>query len=84
MSDYYDTDDADAPRELTEYHGLRVGMRVRYENPAWRQPDGTYRTGGMDGPLIVSALYAFGERDVQAVLNDGEIECNADNLTADE
>lgn len=86
MSKFYDTDpdDPDAPRELTEYasphHGtIKPGDRVAYENPAWRRGDGTYRTGGMDGPLVITEIISSGDF-VTAVLNDGEYECNADNL----
>jgi hypothetical protein len=81
MSDFYSTDpdDPDAPVLLDEWNGLRPGASVVYENPAWQQPDGSYKTGGMDGPLVVTELYAFGEH-VTAILNDGEWECNAANL----
>jgi hypothetical protein len=81
MSRFYETDptDPDAPRELPEYRGLRPGMSVRYENPAWRQPDGMFKTGGMDGPLMISEIIDFADC-VTAILNDGEWEVNADNL----
>lgn len=90
MSDpYYNLDDPDGPTALQQYGLLRVGMRVRYCNPAFLQPDGTYKTGGMDPPLVVSGLYQHpfprfgGEEDhpqVSAVLNEGEWEVSADNL----
>jgi hypothetical protein len=95
MSRFYGTSpaDPDGPRELTEYRGprhglLRPGFRVAYENPAWLQPDGSYRTGGLDGPLTVTELIDLGgdgvpwleSGRVQAVLNDGEYEVSADNL----
>jgi hypothetical protein len=88
MSRFYDTSlaDPDAPRVLTEYRGphhglLRPGFRVAYENPAWQQPDGSYETGGLDGPLTVTELIDFGEGSpVQAILDDGMYEVSADNL----
>ena len=90
MSDskFYNTDpdDIDAPRVLAEWRGLRPGSRVVYENPAWRQADGTYKTGGMDGTYTVTELVALdGEgwiADVLAVLDDGAYEVNAANLRA--
>lgn len=82
-SNYYITDpgDPDAPVRLTEYNGLHDGASVAYENPAWRQPDGTYYTGGMDPPLVVTEILQVGPH-VTAILNDGEWETNADNLRA--
>lgn len=91
-SRFYDNDqnDPDAPRLLIEYYGphyglLRPGDQVVYENPSWQQPDGSYRTGGMDPPLQVDELIDFGadcDCPPQAVLNNGEWECSADNLRA--
>ena len=97
MTDFYSTDpdDPDAPELLNEYRVpsrdviLRPGMSVLYQNPAWQQPDGTYKTAGMDPPLVVTALFRFpqemhDEPDyVQAILNNGEWEVNADNLVPD-
>ena len=84
MSRFYETDpdDPDAPVELDEYNGLRPGMRVLYQNPAWRMPDGTFKTGGMDPPLVIDEILRFPTEIplVQAVVNGGEWECNADNL----
>jgi hypothetical protein len=91
VSRFYNTgpDDSQAPRELEEYDGphhgvIRVGDRVVYENPAFRKPDGSYKTGGMDGELVVEEIIDFGVEGVppQAVLNDGQWECSADNLRA--
>lgn len=96
MSRFYrtDPDDPTAPVELREHTGrwhgvIRPGDLVAYENPATRREDGTYRAHGMDGPLAVTEIIDFGDdpdepghRFVQAVLNDGEYECNADNLRA--
>ena len=88
-SRYYDTDpgDPEAPVALGEYHGIHPSDHVVYENPAWRQPDGSYRTGGMDPPLVVDAIHRFpgsedlGDDDqVLAIINGGEWEVNADNL----
>jgi hypothetical protein len=95
-----DPDDPEAPVVIEEYNGLHPGMHVVYQNPAWRQPDGSYKTGGMDPPLVITELVrmpGLEERRVQdrvaaehrpvavqpvvqAVLNDGEWEVNADNL----
>jgi hypothetical protein len=86
LGKWYDTDpdDPEAPIRLTEYNGLKDGMRVRYENP--------HAGHQLEGPLTVSALFSFEKRFapgkdepgrvlmVQAILNDGEYECNADNL----
>ena len=86
MSGYYHTDptDPEAPVELTEYNGLRPGMRVIYTNPAFQQPDGTYKPAGMDPPLILTALYRMGDSGyTEAIVNGGEWEVNADNLSID-
>jgi hypothetical protein len=91
MSKFWTTDptDPEAPVVLAEYNGLRPGMHVRYQNPAWQQPDGSYRTGGMDPPLVISELVRFSEYTedgggyVTAVINDGEWEVSADNLVPD-
>jgi hypothetical protein len=87
MGKYYETDpnDPEAPVELTEYGDLRVGSKVRYQNLSWFKPDGTYATAGMDDVYTVYALYRFpemvGEGDyVEAILDDGEWQVNADNL----
>jgi hypothetical protein len=88
VSRFYDTDpaDPDGPRELTEYRGphyglIRPGFRVAYENPAWRQPDGSYRTGGLDGPLTVTELIDLGGgTPVLAVLDVGMYDVSASNL----
>lgn len=90
MSRFYDTSHPDGPHELAEYTGphhgvIRVGDRVVYENPAWRRADGSYATGGMDGTCTVTEIITFDEAEpvfVQAILNDGEFECSADNLRA--
>jgi hypothetical protein len=92
MSRFYDEDpnDPEAPREIPEYNGLRPGVHVVYENHAWRLPDGSYTTGGMDPPLVIdelilfptdAATYAAGFY-VEAIINDGEWQVNADNLRA--
>jgi len=83
MSRFYDTSAPDAPKELKEYAGqyhgtIRVGDHVVYENPALLR-DGVYFTGGMDPPLVVTEIIDFGDFTA-AVLNDGEWECQADNL----
>jgi hypothetical protein len=85
-----DPDDPEAPVVIDEYNGLRPGAHVVYQNPAWRQPDGSYKTGGMDPPLVITELVRMpgleerhGHDMVQAVLNDGEWEVNADNLAPD-
>lgn len=88
MSRYYDEDpsDPDAPYAVEEFNGLRPGMHVVYRNPAWQQPDGTYRTGGMDPPLVIDELVLFPMHDgpwVEAILNDGEWQCSALNLAPD-
>lgn len=87
MTEWYhtDVDDPEAPVELLVYKGMRAGDFVVYENPAWRREDGTYATGGMDGTLVVSALFRFpadvaGGDYVEAILNEGEWQVNADNL----
>jgi hypothetical protein len=79
-SRFYDTRSPDAPRVLAEYRGphhglIRPGFQVVYENPAWRQPDGSYETGGLDGPFTVTELIP-----VQAILDEGAYEVSADNL----
>lgn len=87
-SRFYDIDpsDPESPVLLPEYHGehhgmIRPGDRVAYENPAWRQPDGTYKTGGMDGPLTITEIVDLGgDIPPQAILNDGEYEVSADSL----
>jgi len=78
VSQYYETDpnDPEAPIPLTEYRGLRPGMNVTYQNP--HAP-----SLGLPGPLIVDELIQWntpGTPNVQAVLNGGEYEVNADNL----
>lgn len=79
-----DPDDPDSPRVLAEFTGakgtIRPGDMVTYENEAWRQPDGTYKTGGMDPPLRVDELIDYGLGPVQAIINDGEWEVSAANL----
>jgi len=86
LSRYYATDagDPDAPRVLRGFTGakgtIKPGDHVVYENEAWRQQDGTYRTGGMDPPLVVAELVDLGGGPVQAILNDGEWEVSAANL----
>ena len=82
-----DPDDPEAPVRLDEYNGMRPGDFVAYENPAFRQEDGTFKTGGMDETLVIGALYHFppittesGEPYVEAILNEGEWAVNADNL----
>jgi hypothetical protein len=84
-----DPADPDAPLVLTAYlgpyHGLiRPGDRVVYENPYWRQADGSYKTGGMDGPLVITELVDVFRNGIspQAILNDGEWEVSASNLRA--
>jgi hypothetical protein len=57
-----------APQLLAEYRGLTPGMRVLYRNPAWRQPDGTYRTAGMDPPLVIDELVT----EIGGRLGEGE------------
>jgi len=92
-SKFYDVDpsDPESPVVLEEYRTprgfmLRPGMGVRYENEAWLQPDGTYKTGGMDGPLVITEIIGFPVIEPhevlppQAILNNGEWEVNADNL----
>jgi len=77
MTGYYVTNsaDPDAPVELNEYNGLKPGDRVRYENPAGKP---------LRGPLVLSALYQFGDKYqgawVAAILNDGKYEVDAANL----
>jgi hypothetical protein len=89
-SAFYETDPAnpDAPVSLKQYRNLHVGDSVVYENPAWKMDDGTYRTGGMDGPLVISAMFRFGDPyaddHVTAILNGGEWEVAADNLALKE
>jgi hypothetical protein len=65
---------------LQEYRGLRPGMHVVYQNPAWQQPDGSYKTAGMDPPLVITEIVDLGDGYVTAVINDGEWEVNAANL----
>ena len=75
MKRWYDTDPNDpiAPIRLEEYNGLKDGMSVRYHNPI--------SSIGLEGPLTVSAIHRMGvDGPVQAILNDGEYEVNADNL----
>ena len=65
-----------SPVLLDSYRGIKPGDHVVYENPALPPPP---------GPLVVTELYLFknalAEPDsVQAILNDGEYELNADNL----
>jgi len=86
-SRFYRTDpgDPDAPVVLEEYAGdhgvIRPGDQVVYENPAWRQADGSYWTGGMDPPLEVTEIIDFGGgHPPQAILNNGEYEVSAANL----
>lgn len=79
--EWYITDpqDPEAPVRLEEYRGLREGMSVVYHNP--------HSTLTLDGPLRLDAVYEFptirGVTMVQAVLNDGEYEVNANNLRAE-
>jgi len=73
-SKYYVTnpDDPDAPIVLTEYDGIRPGDVVRYVGPVPL----------MAAPLIVSELIRWPQDDLCcAILNDGEFEVNADNLS---
>jgi hypothetical protein len=77
-SRFYITDDdgdPDAPRQLYEYNGLCPGMLVRYANPHMPGAD-------LPEPLVLTALFLMqtSEPGVQAILNDGEWEVNADNL----
>jgi len=82
VSQYYDTEseDEDRPVLLQEYRGLKPGDRVVYQNPSWLQPDGTYKTAGMDPPLVITELVSLGADFVTAIINEGEWEVNADNL----
>lgn len=93
MTEFYLTDphDPEAPVRLDEYHGLRPGDQVVYNNPEFQVPLS-------DGPVTLTALYRFppiakeggrrwdltdvddDESYVSAVCNDGEFEVNADNL----
>lgn len=85
---FYLTDPADrnSPKSLNAYttparETIWPGDRVAYQNPAMRQADGNYETGGIDGPLTVTALVDFGEGyPPQAILNDGLYEVSAVNL----
>jgi hypothetical protein len=74
----------DGVRVIAEFTGprgmIRVGDLVVYENPDLRRNDGTYGTGGMNGPLRVDELVDLGDGPVLAVLNDGAWECSATNL----
>jgi hypothetical protein len=90
VSRYYDIDPTDpyGPRELTEWEGLKPGMHVRYENPAWKNADGTFKTGGMDPPLVIEELISFPADSyprgyVEAILNNGDWQVNARNLVED-
>ena len=86
MSQFYniDLDDPESPQLLEEYKNLRPGDHVVYQYPPWRQPDGTYKTGGMDPPLVITEILYWPTHEtmpqVQAILNEGEWEVNADNL----
>lgn len=77
------------PEELHKYGDLEVGMHVLYRNPDWKQPDGSYQTGGMDPPLVISEILNYseytedGENYVTVVINDGEWEVSADNVIPD-
>jgi len=84
-SRFFTTGDDDGPWVLDSYtgphHGLiRTGGQVLYENPAWRHPDGSYKTLGMDGVYTVTELVDVGEGLVAAILDDGEWEVSAGNL----
>lgn len=77
MTAFYETnpDDPEAPIELDTYGDLHPGTSVMYDNP--------YMPGGLDGPLVITRLYLWPDLNlVQAVLNDGELEVNADILRA--
>ena len=77
MSRFYrtDPDDPDAPVVLDRYdcgHGvIRPGDSVEYVNPS---------APPLPGPLVITELLAFGT-DVLAILNGGEYETSADNLS---
>ena len=87
-SRFYENDQADpgAPRLLAEYFGayhqgaLRPGDQVTYFCPV-----APYRgSPAPEGvPLVIAELIDFGAGPVQAVLNDGDYECSADNLRKD-
>lgn len=81
MSDFYDDELGDGYL-LDMYNGLKPGDRVLYQNPVWRQPDGSYKTGGMDPPLVITEIVSLGGL-VTAIINEGEWEVNADNLAPD-
>lgn len=77
-SSFYETnpDDPEAPVVLSEYRGLVPGMPVRYT-----------ATPPLSGPLVIAELVRFPgamtcPSFVQAVLNGGEYEVNADNLAS--
>lgn len=78
MSDFYDDELGDGYL-LDMYNGLKPGDRVVYQNPAWRQPDGSYKTAGMDPPLVITEIISLGGL-VTAIINEGQWEVNADNL----
>jgi len=82
VSQYYDTEseDDDGPVLLDMYNGLKPGDHVVYQNPSWLQSDGTYKTAGMDPPLVITELVRLGADFVTAIINEGEWEVNADNL----
>jgi len=82
VSHFYDIDpeDAESPWLLDEYMGLHPGDHVVYQNPDWQQPDGTYKTAGMDPPLVITELVQLGDEFVTAIINNGEWEVNAENL----
>lgn len=58
---------------LEEYNNLRPGMTVEYVGPM-----------PLDGPLTLTELVRLDYDMVTAILNDGELECDADNLRAAE
>lgn len=74
-SRFYTTDpsDPDAPVLLQSHKGLRAGMTVEYTGPI-----------PLDGPLVITELLSWSRvgltHNVQAILNDGEYEVDADNL----
>jgi hypothetical protein len=92
-----DPGDPDSPCELDGYetltHGtIRPGDTVVYENEAWRQPDGSYKTAGLDGTYVITAIIDYdpcgetGERLTMAQLTDAGsgnyYEVTADNVRA--